>query len=77
MTRTERSRLVTESFDDLWKELWSFDKKNKKYEYIEANNKYTLFKKGMTLKNSKTLSLEAILSQTNSTFDDPETKIYS
>jgi len=71
MTKSERSRLVIETFDELWKELWSVDSKKHKYEYINAKLKYNTFKKGMVF-NNKTLSLEAIISQTTSDFEHPE-----
>src|SRR3989344_295677 len=71
MTRSERLRLITDLFEDLWDELWSFDKKTKKFEFNEAQDKFNLLKKGIKL-NNKTLSLEYILSQTSSIFEDPE-----
>lgn len=71
MTIKERARLITESFDDLWTELWSIDHKKHKQEYINSRVKYDTFKKGMILKD-KTISLESILSETTSSFETPE-----
>jgi len=71
MTHREREKIVTEDFDTLWEELWSYDSKKHKNEYISARLKYNTFKKGMII-NNRTLSLESILSQTISEFSKPE-----
>lgn len=71
MTKEERSKIVKNDFDELWAELWCYDKKSKKYEYHDAKAKYHAFIKGIKLQ-TKTVSLDSLLSETNTTFDEPE-----
>lgn len=71
MTKHERNLIETKTFDELWNDLWIYDNKKHKYEYINASLKYNLFKKGINLKYT-TISLSSILAETFSVYDSPE-----
>lgn len=71
MTKDERFKIIKNNFDNLWAELWCYDKKSKKYEYHDAKAKYEAFEKGIKLQ-TKTVSLESLLSETTTKFTEPE-----
>ena len=71
MTQTERHNIRTKDFHYLWNDLWSFDDKKHKHEYITAKVKYNTLKNGINLK-FKQISLEYILNTTTSKYTEPE-----
>ena len=55
MTTSEKTRILTKSFDDIWRELWGGDIRNITYQYRSeehiSRDKFTALRGGIVLKN--------------------------
>ena len=77
MTPSERERLRTKTFEDLWKELWlSEDARCFMREFHDAKGRFEMLKKGCIMKNENNelfyFDIDYILNNTTSSLSEPE-----
>ena len=72
MTQTEKKKLLEDSFDFLWKELWGdFIGIQYRGEEKLSQNKFLLLRSGVT-HNGNSYSLKSLIEESNGTWEDPE-----
>lgn len=73
MTKDERERLINNSFDELWNDLW-MNKNNRQYhnEYENSKKKFVKLKEGFKGSNNEIVSLQAIHNTQPVIWSEPE-----
>ena len=77
MTIDERTSLMTEEFETLWKRLWQSEScKSFVREFAEAKGKFEMLRRGYIMKNSKNkvyyFDIDFIINNTESVLKEPE-----
>ena len=70
----EKEKLLTKSFNELWKELWliDYDNYDKNTDYIKAYDKFNRLKNGYNDKNNNYITLQKIIEKSKTNYVDSE-----
>jgi 8-oxo-dGTP pyrophosphatase MutT (NUDIX family) len=72
MTNTERIKLNTDTFKNLWNNLWiNHEHKSYKNEFLQAQEKFSKLKRGYSVYENK-ISIELAIKNTKSNLQEPE-----
>jgi len=72
MTTTERTKLNTDNFTNLWNNLWiNHEHKSYKNEFLQAQEKFSKLKRGYSVYENK-ISIELAIKNTVSNLNEPE-----
>jgi 8-oxo-dGTP pyrophosphatase MutT (NUDIX family) len=71
MSTNEKERLLTESFENLWKKLWGDCKMQYKGEEVASSKKFEIIKNGIIV-NDKKITLEEIIHNSKTRWDETE-----
>tara|TARA_B100000963_G_C22469484_1_gene599442 strand:- start:46 stop:876 length:831 start_codon:yes stop_codon:yes gene_type:complete len=70
----EKNKLLTKSFNELWKELWliDYDNYDKNNDYIKACDKFNHLKNGYNDKNNNYITLKKLIEKSKTNYVDSE-----
>ncbi len=72
MSITEKDKLINNSFEKLWREMWCENTNNQfKNEEISSFKKYEILKNGLLINNEK-ITLKDIINNSNTNWDETE-----
>jgi len=73
MSISEKQRLLTDTFENLWKEMWYDSSTNSQFrnEEIASSKKFSLIKEGITI-NNETYTLKDIIETSDTNWEETE-----